>query len=265
MSIVRQLIQIAMVEATRHLTLAGNDVFDSRMDTLDKLLHGQPRPILIFSVEESEQKAGGQQEEGLLGRPAVLTAMVQAAVASGQAIRNGNDVIVRAAIGETDSAFEATLNILDRQWRQALHHHDNPWAVVFRSLVNGVGEIKDTRASDPETGSKHAARFTQFHLDVIADPLPGDELPDCIAAGLDLLEADGEPGYVQIAAEWRALLADGESWPDWRKLQSALFASRDKLAALGAGPLTIDEEVDFDLVVMDVANAGTVEVVADDP
>ncbi len=264
MSIVRQLIQIAAVEAWRGRTLAGDDVFDSRVGALDKLLKGQVRPILIFSIEEAEQESGGQAEEGLLGRPARLTAMVQAGVASGREIRDGNNIVIRAAIGETDAAFEATLNILDRQWRQALHGYNNAWAVLFRELVINIGETKDTRGADPETGSKHACRFTQFHLDVIPDPLPGDDLPSCIATGLDLLEADGDAVYAQIASDWRALLAEGEDWPDWRKLQSALFASRSKLAALGAGPLTIDDEVDFEHAVLDVEGVGEVEVF-DDP
>lgn len=265
MSVVRQLVQIAVVEAVRNRTLAGNDVFDSRMDTLDSLLKGERRPLLIFSIEEAEQEVGGQGESGLLGRAARLTAFVQAGVASGEAVRDGNNTIIRPAIGETDAAYEATLNILDRQWRQILHDFEDPWAVLFRELVTGVGVIKDTRASDPETGSKHAARFTQFHLNVIADPLPGDDIPECIAAGLDLLEADGDAGYAQIAGDWRALLSGGQDWPAWRQLQSSLFASRGKLAALGHGPLEIDDEVDFETAIFNVAGATSIEVIADDP
>lgn len=265
MSVVRQLIQIAVVEAWRGRTFAADDVFDSRMDTLKNLTKGQVRPVLIFSVEEADQKAGSPGESGFLGRSAQLTGFVQALVATGQAIKDKNNLIIRPGIGETDSAYEATLNILDYQWRRVLHDHDNPWSRLFRDLVCDVGDIKDTRAADPETGGKHAARFTQFHLDVLPDPQPGDPLPTAIETGLALLEADGDTGYAQVAADWRALLETGADWPEWRKLQSALFASRSKLAALGLGPLAVDEEVDFDRAQLQVTGVASVEVVGDDP
>lgn len=234
MSIVRQLIQIGLVEACRHQTIALGDVFDSRMDTLDGLMHGQRRPILVFSIEESESRRE-DQTDGLCGRSSRFTVMVQASVASGQEIRDENGTVVLPAIGETDAAFEAQLNILDWQWRAALTRPGNAWAEMFRSLMTGIGQSKDQRATDPETGTKHAARFTQFDLDVMPDPIPGDPIPEVIEDSLVLLETDAE--YAVIASMWRQILAENASMNELQRLRAALFSTPAGLLALGADEL----------------------------
>jgi len=263
MGVIRQLIQIAMVEAVRGKTLAGDDVFDSRIDSLPALLKDSRRPMLIFSVEESKQDEDGSSEKGFFGRRSELQVLVQAAVASVREVRDGNDVVMLPSVGESDAGFEATLNMLERQWKTVLTAHESPWANVFRGLVNCVGKISDARAVDPETGRKHASRYTQVALDVIDEPLPGDPTPEVVELGLALLEADGDAGYAEIAGLYRSMLNHGNAWPDWRKIQSSLFMSRDQMAALGLGPLSIDDLVDFDEVRLSVSGVSDV-VMKDD-
>lgn len=264
MSVVRQLMQICMVEAFRSRTIAGTYVYDSKIDTLDGFLKGQVRPIIIVSIEEAEQDEDGQATVGLLGRPSRFTVMVQTAVASGQEIRDDDGLVVRGAIGESDASFEATLNVLDRQWRQVLTASDNEWASIFRDLVHSIGVIKDTRATDPETGTKHAARFVQFKAEALPDPLPGDDVPSPIAAGLAAMEADGDDGYRKIAETWRALLTVGGDWPEWKVLQAALFTSKAGLVALGHGPLYPETDVPFTSAKINISGFKEV-VTSDDP
>ena len=240
MSVVRQLIQISAVEAVRGKTLAGNDVFDSMIDDVTGLLKDKARPLMIFSVEECHQKSAGQGERGFLNRTTVLKFMVQLAVASGKEIRDGDDVVILTSIGDSDAAHEATLNILDREWRTALHDESNPWTQVFRGLVLGVGNMEDRRGADPETGRKHAARYLVADLSVIAEPMPGEELPSAIEQGLSLMEADDDAAYREVARNFRRLLGAGADKPDWQKLQSRLFLSDKALLALGHGPLIGD-------------------------
>lgn len=261
MSIVRQLIQIALVEAQRDRTIAGPNVFDSRMDTLDGFMAGAEQPVLIFSIEESEAKAG-LATDGFIGRDVALTAMVQMAVASGREVRDGEGAVILPSIGESDSAYEASLNLLDRQWRQVLHDSDNAWARLFRDLIVSVGDIKDTRATDPETGRKHAARFTQFSLRVMPDPLPGNDLPEAIEAGLTLLETDGDIGYATLASSWRGQLATDPALPDWRKLQSVLFATNGDMVAMGLAE--DDAGVPFNRAEISVSGVSPV-VIENDP
>lgn len=247
MSIVRQLVQLALVNAPRGLTIAGDDIFDSRMDPLGQLAKGARRPFMIFSVEESDADGKeGPEDVGLLGRCVKLTILLQMAVASGQEIKDQSGTRIIAAIGETDAAFEATLNILDRQWRQVMSSFDNPWATIFRGLVVRIGKIMDQRSSDPETGTKHAARFIQIHVEVMPDPLPGEPIPAPIEAGLAAIEADGDASYAEIARVWRGILTEHADWPEWRAMQAGLFATRADMAAVGVGPLGIDEMVDFE-------------------
>lgn len=246
MSIVRQLVQLALVNAPLGFTIAGNDIFDSRMDPLEQLAKGARRPFMIFSVEESEEDGKeGPEDVGLLGRCSKLTILRQMAVASGQEIRDQSGTRIIAAIGETDAAFEATLNILDRQWRQVMSSYDNAWANLFRGLVVKIGKISDQRSADPETGTKHAGRFTLIHAEVMPDPLPGEPIPQIIEDGLALLEADGDTSYAEIARVWRTVLTADADWPEWRTLQAGLFATRADMEAVGVGPLGVDELVDF--------------------
>lgn len=264
MGVVRQLVQIAMVEAVRGKTIAKDDVFDSRIDSLQDLLTNSRRPLLIFSIEESQQDGEGSLDNGFLGRPGKLQVLVQAAVASVQEVRDGNDVVIVPSIGESDASFEATLNMLDRQWKTVLSGYADPWVNVFRGLVTRVGKISDARAVDPETARKHASRYTQFELEVIDEPLPGDPVPPTIEQGLALLEADGAEGYAKAAAIYRKMLSEGDEWPDWRRVQAALFTSRGAMAGLGLGPLVIDDLVDFDEARLSVSGVSNV-VMTDDP
>lgn len=243
MSVVRQLLQISAVEAFRGATLAGDDVFDSRIDTLPNLLVDARRPVLIVSIESSEQAPDhGQGQYGLLGRDTRLSMMVQAAVASAVEIRDQDGDVVVAEIGETDAAFEATLNILDRQWRSVLQYGEGPWAKIWRGLVFRIGKVRDTRAVDPETGRKHAARFTELDLDVVWEPDTFAAIPDNIEAGLAAMEADGDVAYAEIARVFRALLTNSDEWPQWQQVQSALSLVDEGLQALGLGPLAGDED-----------------------
>ncbi|WP_137136559.1 hypothetical protein [Rhizobium sp. FKY42] len=243
MSIVRQLIQLSIVEALRDQTMAGDCVFDSRMERISGLAEEQAVPVIVVSVETADQSDQTPGGIGLLGRDTSLSVLIQTAVVTARKVKDDNGTVIRQGIGETDAALEGALNILDRQWRHVLHTPESEWAEVFRDLVLATHSVKDTRAADPDTKRKHAARFVQIDLDVLPDPLPGDELPEAIERGLALMAAD--PEYAELAADWRALLAKGRDWPEWRKLQSRLFATRKDMATIGLGPLDIDELVPF--------------------
>lgn len=262
MSIVRQLVQIAVVEALRGRTIALENVFDSTMDTVPGLLKGGAKPVLVFSIEESVETVD-DATDGLLGRGGLLTGMMQSAVASGKQITDGEGTVIVPVLGETDSAYEALLNIVDRQWRAVLHDHENPWSMVFRDLVVSIGPIRTVRATDPETGTKHACRFAQFEIETMPEPLPGDPIADAISAGLALMENDGDAAYAALADTWQELLISGSDWQDWEKLQSALFASNSELLAVGLGPIEGDvdrETPEFEEGVIDAEGAQPVDV-----
>lgn len=263
MGVVRHLVTMSAVEALRDRTMAGADVFNSKIDTFKGLVENGKGTALIISCEEAEQAAGGQGEGNFLGRTTVLRMLVQALVVSVSSIKTESGEEMVPGIAETDEAYEAMLNLLDRQWKAVLHGHTDGWAVVFRDLVVNVGKIIDTRAVDPETGRKFACRYTQIDLSVVDEPLPGDDIPLCIENGLVAMEAEEDPGYRSMAANFRAALADGSDWPAWRKLQSQLFAARGEMASLGHGPLGGDDLVQFEMGQIDLN--GISREVHDDP
>ncbi|MBD8556904.1 hypothetical protein IFT84_20555 [Rhizobium sp. CFBP 8762] len=241
MSVVRQLVVTSAVEALRGRTVAGDCVYDSRIDSFRGLVNEDGQTALIISCEEAEQDGTAHSDGGFLGRSTELRLLIQAIVVSVSKIKTEDGEALVSDIAETDAAYEAVLNILDRQWRAVLHDYDVAWCRVFRGLVLGVGKIIDTRAVDPEVGRKYACRYTQVSLKVVHEPIPGRNLPPCIEAGLAAMEADGDKGFANIAMNFRAALADGSDQPDWRKLQSRLFATRADMDALLLTPLVTEE------------------------
>lgn len=247
MGIVRQLIQIAVVEAVRGVTLAGDSVYDSRIDALPDILQDGKRPFLVFSVEMARQS---EKDEGLLGRTNVMTLMVHAAVATAQEITGDDGSVVLANIGETDAALEAVLNIMDRQWRAALCDGRSAWADLFMELSHGIELVQDFRGADPDTGRKHASRLTEVSLHVMPEPEFGSGINPTIEKGLDLLEADGDTAYAEVARVWREILTDESAVSDFEELQGRLFLARDALLALGhENPATAPEFDELNLTI----------------
>lgn len=258
MSIVRQLLTISAVQAMRGQTLAGPCVFDSQISVLSDALDDARRPVIIVSIEGSEQPDHGIAQS-LLGRTANFKLLVQAAVFELQKMAEadgGEPEELEYVLGETDAAFEATLNLMDRQWRGVLSQPRNAWAEIFRGLVQRVGTINDIRATDPKTGRRHALRLTQVEIEAIADPVPGEDLPPAIEAGLAALEAMAD--YAETAAAWRSVLADFAGLEDWELSQARMFMARGTMDALGLAPL-VQELTNFDRATIEMDGLGTFE------
>lgn len=252
MALVRQLIQICMIEAIRGRTLAGDHVIDSNIAAIGKLDFKGDKPVLAISIEETDQD--GKYDNGFFGRTSEMKLYVQAAVATKATISiededggEGDQKTVEVVeIGSTDAAREATLNILDRQWRQALVDPDNEWGDRFRQLAPLVGRIRDTRITDPEGGRKYAARVTEIPVTTVPEPEYGHPLPEDIAAILDAVAA--VPDYADLARIWTALIESEALDDDDKKQQARAWLSTNAYAALGFGPIvdgagTFDEAV----------------------
>ncbi len=239
MSVVRQLLQIAAVQAMRGRTLAQSAIFDSRIGPLPEILKGEEKPILVVSIEESTQPKDAGNDAGFFGRSIRFTMLVQAAVASAVSVEIDGEETITVGIGETDAGYEATLNVLERQWRMALSNPGEPWAELFRDLVLDVGEIRDARGVNPKSGHRHASRFTEVVLTTVPEPAPGEAMPGAVERGIAMLE--GVPDYAQLGALLRSLLTAGSDATDWQRLRYQLFGSGQTLLAVGIAPL-VDEE-----------------------
>lgn len=227
MSIVRQLVAVSMVQAMRGVTLAGDNVCDSAVTAIDGMMETRDKPVLLVSIEQVDQER--KDEPGLFCRSSIAKIFVQAAVWSQVRIEDGEHAGEFIAIGETDAAREATLNILDRQWRSALADPRNPWADMFRRLAPVIMSVRDQRMVDPESKARLAARFTEITVEVVHEPAFGAGISDDIEAGLALLEAT--PDYAHLGPIWRKLLTTEPV--EWRAMQARIFASDVVMGALG--------------------------------
>jgi len=238
MSLVRQLAQIAMVRAIRGHTLAGPHVLDSNIAGMGTIDFAGDQPVIACSIEESDQN--DKHDHGFFGRTSAFKLYVQVVVATkvSYAVVTGEGEEVEeieTEIGSTDAAREATLNILDRQWKQALVDPANEWGDRFRQLVPLIGRVRDIRITDPEGGRKYAARVYEIDGTAIAEPDFGEGLPEDIDRILTAAAAITD--YADIVTIWRDLFAKAASTDETVRLQASAALSSTAFAALGLNVL----------------------------
>lgn len=229
--IVNALIRIVGVLALRGTTLAEERVIDSSIEALSSILGEKPAPVIVLRVDEGVQPAIG---EGFFSTASRLTLALDLIVANKVRHRVGEgEVQETIALEPTDASLEFSLDMLDRQWRRALSDPANPYAEAFRALAGSIGPIKWTRAVDPETGVKHAARMIEIELEPICDPAPGDDENPVIEAALDLV---GElAGYHDVVEAIRSELGHGPQ-RSWLQVQSVLATTAAVPGLIGMAP-----------------------------
>lgn len=251
MGVVRQLIQVAVTEALKGRTIAGQAVHDSLIKALPQIMKGEVHPVVAVSIEDCISQDG----DGLFRTDASMTLMLQLAIAKSVTVSviEGEDAL---EIGDTDAALEASLNLLDRQWRIALSDPLNAWAELFRQLVPHVGKVSDIRLTDPETGRKHAARIVEITIAPIAEPFPGQGDMDVVRQGLAQMATIAD--YADLAAILSASLDAGAALFDWQIVQGRLLSLSAMPALIGVGTPDDGEEVLLTETTLDIA--GEIEV-----
>ena len=252
MGVVRQLIQVAVTEALKGRTIAGEAVHDSLIKALPQIMKGETHPVVAVSIEDCVSDNG----DGLFRVDTSMTLMLQLAIAKSVSVPvtvgQGEAAVTTALeIGDTDAALEAALNLLDRQWRIALSDPANAWAELFRQLVPQVGKVSDIRLTDPETGRKHAARIVEIMIAPIAEPYPGQGDTDVVRAGLAQMAAIAD--YTDLAAILSDSLDAGEGLFAWQVVQGRLLSLATMPALLGVGTPDDGEEVVFAEATLDIA------------
>ncbi|MBB4005806.1 hypothetical protein [Allorhizobium taibaishanense] len=253
MGVVRQLIQIAATEALLGRTIAEDRVKDSLIMALPLIMDDAPAPIIAVSVEDSLSPSTG---DGLFRTDVSLTLQLQMAVAKSVTVAvqdedGGSGNVSMLEIGTTDAALEASLNLLDRQWRLALSDPDNAWAEILRDLIAGFGRISDVRMVDPESGRKHAARIIEVTLEPIAEPALGQDVPPAIAAGLDKMAASTD--YVDLSRIFTASLYAGADLAKWQDVQAMLGVTQPVPGLIGVGTPDNGKEVLTSAVSLNIA------------
>ncbi len=257
MGVVRQLVQIAVIEALRGKTIAEDVVHDSLIRALPQIMEVNSHPVIAVSIEDSISSDG----DGLFRTDTAMTLMLQLAIASPVTVtvttgEGAEQVTADIGIGDTDAALEASLNLLDRQWRIALSDPLNAWAELFRQLVPHVGKVSDIRLTDPETGRKHAARIVEITIAPIAEPFPGQGDMDVVRQGLAQMATIAD--YADLVAILSASLDAGAALFDWQIVQGRLLSLAAMPALIGVGTPDDGEEVLLTETTLDIA--GEIEV-----
>lgn len=253
MSIVRQLVQICAVQALRDRTLADAYVYDSAITAIDVLSGQGERPVIVVSIEESEQSQ--KYDHGLFNRSTEIKMFVQWGVAfPGSYEDDAGNVSNFIEFGTTDAALEAKLNVMDRQWRGALTDPASIWGDHFKTLAPLIIRVKDTRMTNPESGMKYAARMAEVTIQVINEPDFGAALPADIQ---QILAAVGEiPDYADLAEIWTKFFSKNAGLQDPDNMQSDSYLSAASMTGLGLAKLD---------AVGDPFAAATIEVEGPEP
>ncbi|MVA70221.1 hypothetical protein GOZ81_03965 [Agrobacterium vitis] len=257
MGVVRQLIQIAATEALLGRTIAEDRVKDSLIMALPLIMDDDPKPIIAVSVEDSLSPSTG---DGLFRTDVSMTLQLQMAVAKSVSVavedENGDPgSMSMLEIGTTDAALEASLNLMDRQWRLALSDPGNEWSQILLGLIGDFGRISDVRMVDPESGRKHAARIIEVTLDPIAEPSLGQDVPEVIATGLAKMTATDD--YADLARIFSASLAGGAGLAKWEEVQAMLGVTKPVPALIGVG--TPDDGIEVLISDVSLNIAGEIE------
>ena len=240
MSLVSLALRVAIVQAVKGRTVAGDRVFDSAIETLDEIITSSPAPIVIVSIDEAETSAASGMT--LLSAPDRLTILIEAAVAEAVTTVGTDDagaetaVVVRAA----SEGLEATLDILHRQMARALLTPIGaPWSDLWRRFACRIARIERKRGGGADKGTRFASRFLLVTVEPIDDPGFGEAAPEPWS---DLIAAmRGGADLAGLAAVMEAEITAPAGLADWRRVQALLGVSEETVRGTGIAPPYADD------------------------
>lgn len=265
-------------------TLAGINVYDSRVDPLDDLAIGERKPIIIVRTEEDEwqHEAHGAPSELTLARHLNLGLDISIMTAA-----RAQDGSVIAGWPATDAVVEAWLDALELECDAALRGF-SPWAVWYTTQRPGWIRLSWTSspnyADDDRTSARLAARSIVIRMKVPGecllkplrdtDTVPAGKLPDALIAVFDKISRDGAGDVKTAAAQARAslesralpvppvypaLLKVAFSIPETEREPTSLHPARIEGDLLGAITLAFVAAQEDEIVTVDVTQWLTAE------
>ena len=239
-------LRIAVQEALRGRTLAGDNVLDSSIGALDLDADGsartdQDKPFLSVYTDSGAMAAGN----GLMGLFAestvelVIEAGTTAAMVE-QDPETGAGIVLGLGLPATDAGIELTVDMMLREAADALTDPGNQWADLVRCLFVNVTAIERSRTGQVTNGTRLAAHELRIKGEMVQDP----------ARGADLTGSDYERFLAALAATGRPdLLAVKDSFErvlvglplDWELVQRELGQTNGQSIALGLRPLATDD------------------------
>jgi hypothetical protein len=233
MSLSRLALRIATVKALRGKTFAGNMVRDSEIAPIDETIEGETAPFVVVYTDESDTDPDVANEEtSLFGRCTYVDLTIETAVTTRMKPGPGSDW----AIPPTDAGLEFTIDVIERQIRNALSDPDNAWAEMWRRLVREIKSQKSARGSSARKGVRFAGRQIVLTVDLAPEPRPGENVSGLWRQFVDLMQSDSE---LSTQRDLFIALATGEAvdWTEFDKIRAAYGLANETGAALKLGPL----------------------------
>lgn len=253
-------LRIAVQEALRGRTLAGENVLDSQIAALDldadgSLRTDQDRPFLSVYTDSGTVGAGnglgmlfGEPSIELVIEAGISAAMVEIDEATGAT------TIIGVGLPPTDAGMELSLDVMMRQVADALTDPANDWAELVRSLLTDISGIERSRVGQVANGTRLAAHELRIRAGMVQDPVQGANLAGTtFETFLAALGASEAPHLLAVKANIEAAI--GGLGADWEAVQRELGLSNGQSHALGLRPLATDEGVtpELEQVIIEIA------------
>lgn len=248
----RTALRMAAVEALRSKTLVGDNVLDSEIGALDVAADGalrtnEDKPFIAVYTEASRAEGSMLLEQRALHRSGSIEIVFEFGVTAAMLTTDpetGESVVV-PGLPMTDRAIEFYLDCVGRQIVNALTDPSDAWAELFRALSSRITKIDRRRAmASGDTATRMAAHQLVIAVDLLSDPIYGEELSGVWVRFFDKLDESTDPVIVTKAALLRSLIGDTSGATAAGAHQRRFGMTLEEVRALLNAPLVAGSEPD---------------------
>lgn len=229
MSLARLALRHATFQSLKGATLAGDRVFDSRIEPINLTAVTDRAPFLVVVTDDDTFTVQGRD---IIGATRDLDIVIELAVATQVEVSAGSTTTV---VADTDGGYEIILDLLERQIMRALTASQGAWSEIWRDLAVSITTVVSRRSADQQQGIRYAARQLVITVVPLADP-PYGEAPATGSIWRRFIDAlAATPETAALAPIIEAEMTAG-SVLDWQRDQVALGLNDDELRAIGLAP-----------------------------
>ena len=191
----RACLRLAATAALRDITIAGGNVFDSRIEAVN-LSDDQPIAGAIAVYTEQDEGEALSKQNGGPPFVSMVDLILEITMQSiGPVKADGSYTVITPV---TDDELEATLDVIETQAEDALFRSYAVNSVLFRMSAKRPDKKISLRFTDPKEGQKLAVRYVTYTIEIDDREVP---VLDGTRTGFDTLPYP----FSAIAPQW----ADG--------------------------------------------------------
>ena len=254
-------LRVAMQEALRGATLAGDNVLDSQFTAIDTDADGnlrtdQNRPFISVYTDGGRIN-GGNGLLSLFADDATVELVIEMGISAAmleQNPENGELVIVGLGLPDTDANMEMTLDLMMRQVADRLVMPGDIWCDLVRELLGNVTSVDRARIGQKQNGTRVALQEMRITAGILADPVQGADIAgSTYARFLAALAASDDERLHTVRLAFESVLAGTAA--DWKLVQRELGLSDGQSLAMGNRPLVPEDgqpPAEFESVTVEV-------------